>query len=221
MATRKTSNTMKGRARARRLYIALFAGLAGSVAVAGWVLTQMLAAGAGPAKPRVGERIDATFVGLTDTRGVSVDERALGARYRLVTFGFTECPNVCPLTLLGIHQALEQLGNDASRILPVFVSVDPEHDTPQALASYVGAFDSRILALTGSQQSIKRVALSYRIYFAKRMPVGRPQSSFVEHSAYVLLIDPEQRIRAVIPATIPPEEIATQIVQAVRETRAS
>jgi len=70
-----------------------------------------------------------SFAGLRDARGAAVDEHALATRYRLVTFGFHHLPERVPLTLMGVHQALEQLGADAARILPVFVSVDPQRDT--------------------------------------------------------------------------------------------
>jgi len=166
--------------------------------------------------PRAGEQIDASFAGLRDTRGAALDEHAIAARYRLVTFGFTACPNVCPLTLMGVHQALEQLGPDAARIVPVFVSVDPERDTPQALLAYVNAFDARIVALTGTPHAVERVAQQYRIFFDKRTFDARSRSYVVEHSAFVLLVDPQQRIRVAIPSTAPPAEIAARVVRAVR-----
>src|SRR5580704_4003935 len=201
--------------RARRTGVALIVSLAVSGALAVWMLIQTLS-GAGESVPRAGEQIDASFAGLRDTRGAVVDEGALATRYRLVTFGFTACPNVCPLTLMGVHQALEQLGPDAARILPVFVSVDPERDTPRALLDYVNAFDTRIVALTGTPQAVARVAQQYRIFFDKQTLDAKSRSYLVEHSAYVLLVDPQQRIRVATPSTAPPAEIAAQVVQAVR-----
>ncbi len=133
-----------------------------------------------------------------------------------MTFGFTACPNVCPLTLMGVHQALEQLGPDAARIVPVFVSVDPERDTPGALSAYVNAFDARIVALTGTPHAVERVAQQYRIFFDKRTFDAKSRSYVVEHSAFVLLVDPQQRIRVAIPSTAPPAEIAARVVRAVR-----
>jgi len=192
-----------------------------SAAMAVWMLIQTLSGGAVGSAPRAGEQIDASFAGLRDTRGVAVDEHALATRYRLVTFGFTTCPNVCPLTLMGIHQALEQLGPDAARILPVFVSVDPQRDTPRALSAYVSAFDARIIALSGSPRAVERVAQQYRIFFDRRTLDSKSGSYAVEHSAFVLLVDPQQRIRVAIPATETPAEIAARIVQAVREGAAA
>jgi cytochrome oxidase Cu insertion factor (SCO1/SenC/PrrC family) len=202
--------------RARRTGVALIVSLAVSGGLAVWMLIQTLSGGSVESVPRAGEQIDASFAGLRDTRGAAVDERALATRYRLVTFGFTACPNVCPLTLMGVHQALEQLGPDAARIVPVFVSVDPARDTPQALLAYVNAFDARIVALTGSPQAVERVAQQYRIFFDKRTLDAKSRSYVVEHTAFVLLVDPQQRIRLAIPSTDPPAEIAARIVRAVR-----
>jgi protein SCO1/2 len=202
--------------RARRMGVALIVSLTVSGGLAVWMLIQTLSGGYVGSVPRAGEQIDASFAGLRDTRGAAVDERALATRYRLVTFGFTACPNVCPLTLMGVHQALEQLGPDAARIVPVFVSVDPARDTPQALLAYVNAFDARIVALTGSLQAVERVAQQYRIFFDKRTLDAKSRSYVVEHTAFVLLVDPQQRIRLAIPSTDPPAEIAARIVRAVR-----
>ncbi len=203
--------------RARRMGVALIASLTLSGALAAWMLIQTLSGSSVPSLPRAGERIDVSFAGLRDTRGAALDEHALATRYRLVTFGFTTCPNVCPLTLMGIHQALDELGPDAARILPVFVSVDPQRDTPRALSVYVKAFDARIVALTGPPQAVERVAQQYRIFFDRRTLDAKSGSYLVEHSAFVLLVDPQQRIRVAIPSTAAPAEIAARIVRAVRE----
>ncbi len=206
--------------KARRASLAIVAGFLVSGALVIWMLIQTVS---GPVQsvPRAGEQINASFAGLRDTSGAALDERILGGRYRLVTFGFTACPNVCPLTLMGVHQALEQLGPEAVRILPVFVSVDPERDTPQALSAYVNAFDPRIVALTGTPQAVARVAQQYRIFFDKQTLDAKSRSYLVEHSAFVLLVDPQQRIRVAIPSTEPPAEIAARIVQAIREGAAA
>jgi protein SCO1/2 len=202
--------------RARRMGVALVVSLTVSGALAVWMLIQTLSGGSVESVPRAGQQIDASFAGLLDTSGAAVDEHAIATRYRLVTFGFTACPNVCPLTLMGVHQALEQLGPDATRIVPVFVSVDPARDTPQALLAYVNAFDARIVALTGSRQAVERVAQQYRIFFDRRTLDAKSRSYVVEHTAFVLLVDPQQRIRLAIPSTDPPAEIAARIVRAVR-----
>jgi protein SCO1 len=218
-------NTARGKKRERRprasigrrygAGVLLIAGVLATGALAAWMLLRGEGGDASRTPPLMGERIDASFAGLKDTHGLSVDEAALMPRYRLVTFGYTTCPDVCPLTLLGIHQALETLGPSARQIVPVFVSVDPEHDTAQALSAYVSAFDPRILALTGSPDALRRVAERYRAVFDRsRDPVSGANA--VEHSAFVVLVDPGQRVRAVISSAQPPEQIAAGIVEAFR-----
>ena len=162
-----------------------------------------------------GDHIDGSFAGLLDVHGKPVNEGIFNARYRLVAFGFTSCPNICPLTLLGIHQALEQLGAHADLIVPVFVSLDPERDTPTVLSAYVNNFDPRILALTGPEQSVANVAHRYGILFRK-VPIGGASDNYaVDHRATLLLIDPQARVRASISSAAAPDVIAARITRAL------
>lgn len=214
------STTGGSRATSRRSLlpeISLGAGLLVSVMLAAWIVIRTVF-GSAQLIPHEGDTIEASFAGLTDTHGSALDERALTNRYRLVTFGFTTCPSVCPLTLLGVHQALDQLGLEAARILPVFVTVDPQHDTPEKLFKYVNAFDSRIVALTGSPQAVQRVAVQYGVFVNHRPSHTTSTGGLLEHGAYVLLIDPQHRLRAVVRATDPPADIAANIVRVVRRT---
>lgn len=166
-----------------------------------------------------GDQVDSSFVGLQDVHGKPVDESLFKARYRLVAFGFTSCPNVCPLTLLGMHRALELLGGQADLILPVFVSLDPQRDTPAMLSAYVNDFDPRILALTGTEKSVAGVAHRYGIFFRK-VPIGAASNEYtVEHSATLLLIDPQQRVLATISSAAAPDAIAAQITRALSSVR--
>ena len=126
-----------------------------------------------------------------------------------------------PRSTLFPYTTLFRSGPDAARILPVFVSVDPQRDTPRALSAYVNAFDVRIVALSGSPRAVERVARQYRIFFDRRTLDAKSGSYAVEHSAFVLLVDPQQRIRVAIPATATPAEIAARIVQAVHEGAAA
>jgi cytochrome oxidase Cu insertion factor (SCO1/SenC/PrrC family) len=159
-----------------------------------------------------GSLIDATFTGLVDPQGKPVDESRFKDRYRLVAFGFTSCPDICPTMLAGVHQALEKLGPDAQRLVPVFVSVDPQRDTPERIGEYVAAFDKRILGLSGSPDTLARVAKQYRAYYTKRQV--SQELYVIDHTALLYLIDPQQRIRALIPTEAGPQAVATEIVQA-------
>ena len=121
---------------------------------------------------------------LEDWRGQAV----------VVFFGFTHCPDVCPTTLADMAQVMRQLGADAERVQVVFVTVDPERDTQEALAKYVPAFDPRFLGLRGSLEATRAVAKDFKVYFEKR-PGGTPGAYSVDHSAQSYVIDPQGRLR--------------------------
>jgi protein SCO1 len=122
---------------------------------------------------------------LEDFRGKAV----------VLFFGFTHCPDVCPTTLADIAQAIKQLGQDAERVQLLMVSVDPERDTPDALAKYVTAFDPRFLGLRGDLAATKKVAGEFKIYFEKRK---QGESYTVDHSAQSYVIDPQGRLRLLV-----------------------
>ena len=122
---------------------------------------------------------------LVDFRGKAV----------ILFFGFTHCPDVCPTTLAEIAGAMKKLGPDADRVQVLFVTVDPERDTPKLLADYVSAFDPRFLALRGDLAATQRVAKDFKIFFEKR----RQGAGYtVDHSAHSYLIDPQGRLRLLV-----------------------
>jgi protein SCO1/2 len=122
---------------------------------------------------------------LEDFRGKAV----------VLFFGFTHCPDVCPTTLADIAGAVKQLGPDAERVQVLMVSVDPERDTPEALAKYVTAFDPRFLGLRGDLPATQKVAKEFKIYFEKRK---QGASYTVDHSAQSYVIDPQGRLRLLV-----------------------
>jgi protein SCO1 len=214
-AAYKTRLGTRGRRRGGEVRV--IAVLGASVAVAIWMLIRSVLGTDNPQQPpRIGVQIDASFAGLRDPRGEPLDERSIAGRYRLVTFGFTTCPDVCPLTLLGVHQALDQLGPDATRVLPIFISVDPQRDTPELLTAYVNSFDRRIMALAGPSEVLARIASHYRVVYRKKALDATAGPYVVEHTAVAILVDPQQRIQALIPTSEPPAQIASQIVAALR-----
>jgi protein SCO1/2 len=110
----------------------------------------------------------------------------------VVTFGFTHCPDVCPTILADLAGAMRQLGADAGRVQVLFVTVDPERDTADALAKYVTAFDPRFLGLRGDLAATQRTAKEFKIFFEKRKS-GDTYS--VDHSAQSYVFDPKGRLR--------------------------
>jgi cytochrome oxidase Cu insertion factor (SCO1/SenC/PrrC family) len=127
---------------------------------------------------------------LVDTKGEAVRGTDLRGRWVLVSFGYTFCPDLCPTVLNEVAGALAQLGPFAARVQPVFVSIDPQRDTPEALREYVQAFDERILPLTGTADQLARAAKAFGVaYF--RVP-GSAQAEYTfAHSAMITLIGPE------------------------------
>ncbi|MEK7245477.1 MAG: SCO family protein, partial [Pseudomonadota bacterium] len=104
---------------------------------------------------------------LVDHTGRNVTDRDYRGYFTLVFFGFTMCPDVCPTTLQNIATVMQLLGDDGANIRPLFVTVDPERDTPATLAGYVTIFDPRIVGLTGTPEQIAQIARAYRIHYRK------------------------------------------------------
>jgi protein SCO1/2 len=133
---------------------------------------------------------------LVDTSGRPVTDRDLRGKPTLVYFGFTYCPEVCPTTLTAITSWLHLLGPDADRLNVVFISLDPERDTPEALKAYLSNFDSRIRGFTGSVEDVAATAKAYRVYYKK---VSTSDGSYtVDHSTAVYMFDAKGRFIAPI-----------------------
>ncbi len=126
---------------------------------------------------------------LVDHTGRPVTDQDYRGKFMLVFFGYTMCPDICPTTLLDITTVMEKLGDDAQRVQPLFISVDPERDTPEVLASYLSSFHPQIIGLTGTPQEIHRAATAYKTFYAKFVTEGKDYS--IDHSAYVYLMGPD------------------------------
>jgi cytochrome oxidase Cu insertion factor (SCO1/SenC/PrrC family) len=124
---------------------------------------------------------------LVDQHGKRRTDRDFRGKFMLVYFGFTSCADVCPTDLQQIGVALEKLGPAAAAIQPLFITLDPERDTPSRLAGYVSAFEPRLVALTGSGSAIRQVADAYRVYFRK-VPVP-PRDYTIDHASFIFLMD--------------------------------
>jgi len=125
-------------------------------------------------------------------------------------FGYTHCPDICPTTLADTAAALKKLGADASRVQVLFVTVDPERDTPQVLAQYVPAFDPGFLGLYGDAQATQRAAKEFRIFYAKN-PSSTPGSYTVDHSAQTFVFDPQGRLRLLVRPERIPQDLAADL----------
>ncbi len=147
---------------------------------------------------------------LVDHTGRAVTDRTYRGKFMLVFFGYTMCPDICPATLLDITTVMAKLGNAAERLQPLFISVDPERDTPEVLANYVSSFDSRIVGLTGTLEEIRRAATAYKVFYAKFVREGNDYS--VDHSAYVYLMGPDGRYLTHFAHVATPASMAKDII---------
>lgn len=131
-------------------------------------------------------------------------------------FGFTFCPDVCPTDLAQIAKALRSLGPRAKEVQPLFVTLDPQRDTPRLLRRYVRSFHPSIVALTGTEEEVRRVARSFKVYF-ERVPDGRGGYT-IAHAAFTFVIGRDNRYREFVPPGTPAGRIAAVIEEAL-ETR--
>jgi protein SCO1/2 len=128
---------------------------------------------------------------LTDQNGREVTDQQLKGKPFLVFFGFTHCPDVCPTTLFEVSEILRSLGPDADRTGALFITVDPERDTPAAMKDYLSSFDPHLIGLTGDPAAVAAVAKAYRVYF-KKVPLEQGGYT-MDHTAIVYLMDKEGR----------------------------
>lgn len=149
---------------------------------------------------------------LQDPNGRSITSEDFRGRFQLISFGYTYCPDVCPTTLVEMAEILKQLGDRASQVQAIFISVDPERDTPKILKTYTEFFDPRILGLTASPALVRRAADNFRIRYAKvREPGAEPDRYAVDHSAGMFLIGPDGAYIRKFAFATPIAEISAQI----------
>ncbi|MFP5448673.1 MAG: photosynthetic protein synthase I [Caulobacterales bacterium 32-67-6] len=153
---------------------------------------------------------------LVNQDGQPVDQSILEGRWSVVFFGFTYCPDICPSTLQAVAAAQEQLGPRAADLQTVFISVDPERDTPEQLKTYLSleAFPDGVVGLTGSPEQIEQVAKSYYVYYRKS---GEGPDYTIDHSTAAYLMDPQGRFNRVLAYGLSPDEMARLIRTAMQE----
>lgn len=132
---------------------------------------------------------------LVATDGQMVTDQTYRGKWLLIYFGYTSCPDACPTALNSMSVALEKLRSHADRLQPLFVTIDPERDTRDAVGKYLTSFDSRIVGLTGTEDEIERVIKEYRLYVSREKPGAGGKDYLVSHSSYIYLMDPQARSR--------------------------
>jgi protein SCO1/2 len=142
---------------------------------------------------------------LADYRGKAV----------VVFFGYTQCPDVCPTTLAELAEVMKKLGPDADRVQVLFVTIDPERDTPDLLSKYVPAFDPRFMGLYGDAAATARTAKEFKIIYQKQ-PGATPGSYTMDHSAGTYIFDPQGRLRLYVSYGQGPEAFAHDLRELLR-----
>jgi protein SCO1 len=146
---------------------------------------------------------------LVDQNGTTVTDADLKGKPYLVFFGFTHCPDVCPTTLMEMSEVLDKLGPDANRVVALFITVDPERDTPAELKDYLSSFNPRVKGLTGDPAAVGQVAKSYRVYM-KKVPLENGDYT-MDHTALVYLMDRNGKFVAPFNLKRPPEDAAADL----------
>ena len=195
--------------RTRRLVLPLAAFLFGLVALGVAAVLTLTPAGREVAASDVGGAFS-----LVDMEGRAVTEQDFRGEPHLVFFGFTHCPDVCPTKLFEIAQTLDAVKERSGRdIRALFVTVDPERDTPEAMKSYVSSFDDRIVGLTGTPEQVAEVVSAYRAY-ARKVPLEDGDYT-MEHTAVVYVMDDEGRFVAGLNTAQAPEDVATELLSRI------
>ncbi|SHK09810.1 protein SCO1/2 [Roseomonas rosea] len=147
---------------------------------------------------------------LVDGNGRRVTEADLRGKLALVFFGFTHCPDVCPTELQAIGQTMDMLGPQAEGVRPVFITVDPERDTPERMKDYVALFHPSITGLTGTPEQVAAAARAWRVYYNKVTPPGASEY-LMDHSSFTYLMGRDGSLRSLFRPGVTPEEMATTI----------
>jgi len=146
---------------------------------------------------------------LTDQDGKPRASSDFHGKYQLVYFGYTFCPDVCPTTLAVMAAALDKMGVDQNRIVPVFITIDPERDSPAVLKKYLAAFGPRFVGLTGGPQQIAQVEKEFRVY-AKKQPMAGGNYG-MDHSSVMYLMGPDGRLVGFYDEAMQPEDLAKDL----------
>lgn len=153
---------------------------------------------------------------LIDKNGARVSDEDFEGRAMLVYFGFTHCPDVCPGDINVMSAALNELGEEASHVAPIFISVDPERDTPDALADYF-AFDERLIPLTGSPEEAAAARLSFKVAAEKQALPDSALGYTVNHSRFFYIADRQGQPRFALVGGAAPADLAAILRRTIKE----
>jgi len=147
---------------------------------------------------------------LVNQNGKTVRDADYRGKFMLVYFGYTYCPDMCPTGLSAIAKVLDQMGADADKIAPMFITIDPARDTPEKLKTYVAQFHPKIEGLSGSDQQVAAATAAYQVYYAKGEQVD-DHDYVMDHSSLIYLMDPDGKFITTFPEDADPAAIVTAI----------
>lgn len=155
---------------------------------------------------------------LVDSKGNTVTEKNLLGSYTLINFGYTFCPDVCPTGLQTASMALELLPmRKSNKVVSLFITIDPERDTPEVMGEYVKHFHKSLVGLSGTPEQVKKAAKAYRVYYKKVVEEGKPDDEYLmDHSAFQYLMGPDGKYVTHFPHGITPEQMAEKLKAYIR-----
>lgn len=153
---------------------------------------------------------------LVDGDGKTYQARDFRGKYMLVYFGFTHCPDICPTTLLMMSNALEQLGDEARDVVPIFITLDPERDTPKTVKTYARNFSETMLGLTGTLEQVKQAAHAYKVFFTKVRTEDSAAGYMIDHSGFIYLMGKDGKYLTHFSHNMPMQALVSAIRKHVR-----
>ena len=153
---------------------------------------------------------------LPDAEGKTRTLAEFKGKVSVVFFGYTQCPDVCPTTMAELAQIKKSMGADGERVQGVFVTIDPDRDTPQVLKAYMASFDPTFVALRGSVEQVKATAREFKVFYAK-VP-GRSDGTYtMDHTAGSYIFDPQGRLRLFVRYGTPSDALAADLKQLLKD----
>ena len=154
---------------------------------------------------------------LQATNGRAITDSDFRDRFQLITFGYTFCPDICPTTLLEMASIMKQLGEQTGQVQPIFISLDPERDTPKHLHQYIAYFDARIIGATASAELVKRTAENFKVRYEKVIDPKYPAGHYsIDHTAGMYLLAPGGQFVARFPYGMPVTDIVARIQEELK-----
>jgi protein SCO1 len=193
--------------------------------ILGAVAAILLAGGGGAALRTASRSSDAPLAAgfsvggpftLTANDGSTVTDQTYRGKWLLIYFGYTYCPDACPTSLNEISQAMAKLGAKADQIQPLFITIDPERDTPETMANYVRAFDPRIIGLTGTPAQIAQVAKEFQVYYERHKTDDG--SYLMDHTSLVYVMNPRGQFVRLFPGDMSGDRMAQYLAELMSPT---